>query len=61
MTLREMIMDTADMLGNIRIPAVLMEEIGIPVYNARQNLLDCLGSIAKDPEDAAETEEKADE
>ncbi len=34
-------------LGGISIPTVLIEQIGIPVYNVRQNLIALMNSVQK--------------
>ena len=44
-------------LGQISIPASMIEQIGIPVYNVRQNLISLhLAVLDKIEEDKAETE-----
>ena len=53
-TVRDVIGMTVRDLGQIRIPAELIEEIGIPVMNALHNLKQCEEAI--DKEMAAEEE-----
>ena len=48
MTLKEVLQITADQLGNILVPAALIEQIGNPIAAARQNLLECLAAIERD-------------
>lgn len=63
MTLKEVLQITADMLGNIQVPAVLTEQVAVPISGARNNLLECLAAIERDeqkPAEEAETDERVD-
>ena len=56
MTLKEVLQITADILGNIQVPAVLTEQVAIPISNARNNLMECLAAIDRDEKKTAEGE-----
>ena len=45
MTVKEVLGATAQLLEEIRVPASLVESIGIPVCNAAKNLRACLQAI----------------
>lgn len=51
MTVEEVIRTTADnILGKIRVPAELAEEIGMPIYYAIRNLHECLAAYQQEKE-----------
>ena len=60
MTLKEVLQKTADMLGNIQVPAVLAEQVALPISRAMSQLTECIAAIERDEQKAAE-EAEADE
>lgn len=62
MTDLELLQKCVTDLGNISIPAVLIEQIGIPVYNVRQNLIALVNAVkTKNSEQPAEPAEAENE
>lgn len=57
MTVKEVLQITADELGNIQVPAALIEQIGLPLAGCRKNLLECISAIERDEHKSEEAEE----
>jgi len=60
MTIKEVLRCTVDILSGISVPAGLVEQIGIPVFQSIGNLNECLRAIEADEakqENSAEVEE----
>ena len=57
MTLKEVLQKTADMLGNIQVPAVLAEQVAVPISRAMNQLTECIAAIERDEQKAAEEAE----
>ena len=55
--LESVLKDVADALGNIMIPAVLTEQIGVPVALCRRQLLECISAIERDNKKGEEAED----
>lgn len=66
-TAREVLAATADILGNINVPAVLTNEVAIPIATARGNIIEVIKAMDRDAEamkamqQDKEPEEKAEE
>lgn len=63
MTLKRALQETNNILAGISVPMGLMQQIGVPIIRAMENLQNCIGEI-RDPEPKnmqpdPETEEKA--
>ena len=54
MTIAEVLEMTAKQLGEIRIPAALAEEIGVPISRAAANLIACVEAIRRDENEKAD-------
>ena len=48
MTLKEVLETTIDILGGISIPAGLVDQVGIPIRNAMNNLTLCVQAISRE-------------
>ena len=59
MTIEQVLKATADMLGNVNVPAGLIRTIGEPIAAAIENLTACLNAIEADR--AAKAEEAKEE
>ncbi len=60
LTLKQTLQETNGILAGINVPMALMQQIGVPILAAMNNLQECIGSIG-DPAPAADdqpTEEK---
>ena len=60
LTLKQALQETHGILAGINVPMALMQQIGVPILAAMNNLQECIGSIG-DPAPAAEgqpTDEK---
>lgn len=60
LTLKQALQETNGILAGINVPMALMQQIGVPILAAMNNLQECIGSIG-DPAPAADdqpTEEK---
>lgn len=58
MTDIDLLKESVNTLGNIPIPAKLIESIGIPIYNVRSNLITLINAVT---EKQAEEEKPAEE
>lgn len=63
MTLKRALQETNNILAGISVPMGLMQQIGVPIIRAMENLQNCISEI-RDPEPKnmqpdPETEEKA--
>ncbi len=56
MTDIEMLKKCINELGRINVPTVLLEQIGIPIFNVRQNLITLFSSIETQRKPAVEEE-----
>lgn len=57
MTIKEVIAADIDILGDIKVPVELMEEVGMPISIARNNLVECMKAIERDEKANAEAKE----
>jgi len=57
MTLKEVLQKTADMLGNIQVPAVLAEQVALPISRAIDQMAECIAAIERDEQKPAEEAE----
>lgn len=57
MTIKDALIVTESILKNIWVPSDLIDQIGIPVRDARKNILQCIEAIARNECEKAETGE----
>lgn len=54
LTIADVLKITIDLLGRIRIPVGLMNDISVPINDARNNLIECIKAMEKPAEKEAE-------
>lgn len=58
MTLKRALQETNNILAGISVPMGLMQQIGVPIMRAMENLQNCIGEIRDaDPEMVARAQE----
>ena len=55
--LENVLKDVADALGNIMVPAVLTEQVGVPIALCRRQLLECVSAIERDKKTGEEADQ----
>lgn len=54
MTISDVLKVTIDLLGRIKVPVGLMNDVSVPINDARNNLIECIKAMEKPAEKEAE-------